>query len=280
MIPNASSQPPTRIDPPTGAFEVYEFDRATDTARLVGTFGDDNDAAHKAMRTKAGGCACTARGGVVLGVKYGTPTSQIAAMKAAVKAAHASNTTRPVEPPAAPVAPTKTDRAEEPMPEEIPPCEAKGCTDHRAGVRTDTRPALVPFCRADRKKALDRVRDWGLSISDAAQTLRDGLTERPEAVASSRRKAPAKPSKAEPVTRATKPSAAVAVAPPESTPIAASATPAPAPLADALVRVKRQAAAIARLGGVEAAEQLAAIVADAGGAAVVVEALTTLRSLS
>ena len=159
QIPNASSQAPTHITPPTGAFEVYEFDARANAAVLVGSYGDDAMAAHKAMR-RAGNSACIARGGVATTLKGTTPPSHGVRLKAAVKLAWtlAQNepvsraerlaeaspaapavTTRPVEPAAAPVAPTTTAKtAEEPMPakttEAAPSC-AK-CTRYPVALTT------------------------------------------------------------------------------------------------------------------------------------------------
>lgn len=289
MIHNASSQAPTHITAPTGPFEVYEFDASTGVAHLVGSYGEDGAAAHKAMR-RAGNSACIARGGVATTLKGTTPPSHGVRLKAAVKlawtlaqsepvsraerlaeaptAAPAAVTTRPVEPVVAPVAPTKT--VEEPMStEETPACEGHNCDEPRAGVRADTQPALVPFCRRDRKRVLDTMRYGNVTIEEAAQAIRDGVTTRTLKAAPKAKVTAAKASKV----TAAKPRVATVPRP------ARVAAPA-ASLADGLARVQRHAAAIASLGGVEAAEQLAALVADAGGAAVVVEALTTLRSLA
>jgi len=143
QIPNASSQAPTHITPPTGAFEVYTYSRATGLATLHLACGDDHGRAALAMR-KAPGTACIARGGVVTSLASGTPANLVAGLKAAVKVAHASSatsaapavTTRPVEPPAAPVAPTTTAKpAEEPMSTPAAPSCAK-CSKYPIALTT------------------------------------------------------------------------------------------------------------------------------------------------
>mgnify|MGYP000878845284 CR=1 FL=1 len=82
---------PKPIEPPTGALEVYTYDPKTGIAELRLACGDDAGRAIRAVTAmrRAEGIACYARGGVVCGVKYGTPPSLVAPMKAAVKAAHA-----------------------------------------------------------------------------------------------------------------------------------------------------------------------------------------------
>lgn len=231
MIPNDCSQAPTHITPPTGAFEVYEFNASTNTAALVGSYGEDVAAAHKAMR-RAGNSACIARGGVATTLKGTTPPSHGVRLKAAVKLAwtlaNASPepvTPRPVEPAAAPVALPKP--AEEPMPtEETPVCEGHDCKELRAGVRSDTQPALVPFCRRDRKRVLDTMRYGHVTIEEAAQAIRDGVSSRtPKAAPKPSKKAAPKPSKPAP-TSATKRTAAVAVNHPAKPEASATAIPA------------------------------------------------------
>lgn len=270
-IPNACSQAPTHITPPTGVFEVYEFDASTNTAALVGSYGEDVAAAHKAMR-RAGNSACIARGGVATTLKGTTPPSHGVRLKAAVKLAwtlaNASPepvTPRPVEPAAAPVAPATTAKpAEEPMPaktEAAPSC-AK-CSLYPVALTTaKTHPGTEGWCAHCRR--VDAMRRNGTAFGRNA-------------------KAPEKPSapKAAPTKPAPKPRVVATVATtPQPAPAPAPAATHGATLADGLARVQRHAAIVARLGGVEAADQLAALVADAGGVAVVVEALTTLRGLA
>jgi hypothetical protein len=266
-IPNACSQAPTHITPPTGAYEVYDFDASTNTAALVGSYGDDGTAAHKAMR-RAGNSACIARGGVATTLKGTTPPSHGVRLKAAVKlawtlasASHEPVTPRPVEPPAAPVAPTTTATpAEEPMPaktEAAPSC-AK-CSKYPVALTTaKTHHGTEEWCTHCRR--VDAMRRNGTAFGRHAKA----------------------PKKAAPAPKAApKPSKPRVVAPaPQPAPAPASAVTHGATLADGLARVQRHASIVASLGGVEAAEHLAALVADAGGVAVVVEALTTLRGLA
>jgi hypothetical protein len=143
MIPNNASREGTHIDPPTGAYEVYTYDRKSGVAVLHLACGDDHGRAALAMR-RAPGTACIARGGVVTSLASGTPANLVTALKAAVKVAHASSATsaapavtpRPVEPPAAPVAPTTTAKpAEEPMPTPAAPSCAK-CSKYPVALTT------------------------------------------------------------------------------------------------------------------------------------------------
>lgn len=263
MIPNNASREGTHIDPPTGAYEVYTYDRKSGTATLHLACGDDHGRAALAMR-KAPGTACIARGGVVTSLASGTPANLVAGLKAAVKVAHASRatsaapavTTRPVEPAAAPVAPTTTAKtAEEPMPaktEAAPSC-AK-CTRYPVALTTaKTHAGTEEWCAHCRR--VDAMRRNGTAFGRHAKAV-----------------AKAVPAKVAAKTSA----AATAPTPKPAPPVAAPA----ASLADGLARVQRHASIVASLGGVEAAEHLAALVADAGGAAVVVEALTTLRGIA
>lgn len=300
QIPNASSQAPTHITPPTGAFEVYEFDARANAAVLVGSYGEDVAAAHKAMR-RAGNSACIARGGVATTLKGTTPPSHGVRLKAAVKLAWtlAQNepvsraerlaeaspaapavTTRPVEPAAAPVAPTTTAKpAEEPMPTPAAPrtCSRPDCNDPVADSRGCS-PALQPFCRRHRTAAMGMRSTYGLTDEEAAaRCVANGSENPPPKLSSAKRTAAPAPAKPAATKGAAKPRAAATAPTPKPAPPVATPTSA---LADGLARVQRHAAAVARLGGIDAAEQLAALVADAGGVAVVVEALTTLRGIA
>jgi hypothetical protein len=155
-------------------------------------------------------------------------------------------TPRPVEPAAAPVVPTTTAEEHAPVKKRVdtvPVCSKCG-QEPRARTTSRTHPGTETYGEKCRKAALDR---------DRHAAMRDAKRAAKAAGA-----APQKPAKK---------------APP---PVAAPA----ASLADGLARVQRHAAAIARLGGIDAAEQLAALVADAGGVAEVAAALTTLRSLA
>lgn len=287
MIPNTASREGTHITPPTGAFEVYDFDASTNTAALVGAYGDDVAAAHKAMR-RAGNSACIARGGVATTLKGTMPPSHVVRLKAAVKLAWtlaqsepAPVTPRPVEPAAAPVAPTTAKPAEEPMPTTTPAsmCSRSDCNDPVANAR-GCAPSMVPFCRKHRTAAMAMRVQYKLTDEEAAQRCIDnGSANPPPKVSASK---PAAPKKAAPAPKAapklSKPR--VVAQTPQPAPAPASAVTHGATLADGLARVQRHAAIVASLGGVEAAEQFAALVAEAGGAAVVVEALTTLRSIA
>ena len=153
---------PKPIEPPTGALEVYTYDPKTGRAALHLACGDDAGRAVTAMR-KAEGIACYARGGVVCGVKYGTPPSLVAPMKAAVKAAHADRSndrTHALAPDGAvveaddterltdvePKAPsTHADHDEETMTEAADACER--CEKHPvAGVTKTTPKGTETWC--------------------------------------------------------------------------------------------------------------------------------------
>lgn len=209
MIPNDCSQAPTHITPPTGVFEVYEFDASTGVAHLVGSYGDDVAAAHKAMR-RAGNSACIARGGVATTLKGTMPPSHGVRLKAAVKLAWTLAqgepepvTPRPVEPAAAPVAPTTAKPAEEPMAaktEAAPSC-AK-CSKYPVALTTaKTHHGTEGWCTHCRR--VDAMRRNGTAFGRHA-------------------KAPKKPTPKPAPTSATKRTAAVAraVAPVEAAPAA------------------------------------------------------------
>lgn len=59
-------------------------------------------------------------------------------------------------------------------------CGAKDCKAPRAGVRIDTAECVRDLCRGHRMRAGGRAHDWQCTLEAAAQTLRDGTTERPE----------------------------------------------------------------------------------------------------
>lgn len=81
-------------------------------------------------------------------------------------------------PPPAPAPASKPARVAPPS-EPRPPCEAKGC-DEPAGAVTDrTRPETAGLCRRDRQRAYERAEAWGVSLEDAARSVREG-TGRPE----------------------------------------------------------------------------------------------------
>ena len=194
---------PQPIEPPTGALEVYSYDPKTGRATLAESCGEDIARAEKTLR-RLDGPACRARGGVVIGVKYGTAPSLIGPMKAAVMVTHIAAKTaspRKAEPVKArvaverieievvedelPTAPTNTDvepkvpsttsNDEEPMTtDETPRCEGHDCEEPRGVVRTDTKPELEGFCPRHRKIAVDRARSSGVSLKEAAASLREG----------------------------------------------------------------------------------------------------------
>lgn len=198
---------PQPIEPPTGTLEVYTYDPKTGRATLVESCGEDIARAEKVLR-RLDGPACRARGGVVIGVRYGTQPSLVEPMKAAVMVAYAARKPAPeaphtdVEPKALSIT---TDHDEEPMTtDETPCCDAHECEDPRAGVRADTKPELAGFCRHHRKVAVDRVRDHGVSFAEVAAALREGRAVE-AAPSKPARKAPAaKPSKPVQSAKATK----------------------------------------------------------------------------
>ena len=71
---------PQPIEPPTGTLEVYTYDPKTGRATLVESCGEDIARAEKVLR-RLDGPACRARGGVVIGVRYGTQPSLVAPVK-------------------------------------------------------------------------------------------------------------------------------------------------------------------------------------------------------
>jgi len=215
VIPNNASREGTHVDPPTGAYEVYTYDRKSGTATLHLACGDDHGRAALAMR-KAPGTACIARGGVVTSLASGTPANLVAGLKAAVKVAHASSatsaapavTTRPVEPPAAPVAPTTTATtatpatpAEEPMtttPESVK-CPRPDCDEPSAGGR-GCAPVLIPFCRRHRTAAMGMRSVYKLTDEEAAaRCIANGSATPPPKFSASK---PAAPKKAVPAPKA------------------------------------------------------------------------------
>jgi len=239
-IPNACSQAPTHITPPTGAFEVYDFDASTNTAALVGSYGDDGTAAHKAMR-RAGNSACIARGGVATTLKGTTPPSHGVRMKAAVKLTWtlaqrepAPVTPRPVEPAAAPVAPSTID-AEEPMPTPAAPatCSRSDCNDPVAGAR-GCAPVMVPFCRKHRTAAMAMRVQYKLTDEEAAQRcIANGSASPPPKVSATK---PAAPKKAAP---APKPRVVNRPVSPESSPAVVEA-----PVSDFAAKVRAELARV------------------------------------
>lgn len=167
---------PQPIEPPTGTLEVYTYDPKTGRATLVESCGEDIARAEKVLR-RLDGPACRARGGVVIGVRYGTQPSLVAPMKAAVMVAYAARKLAHEAPhtDVEPKAPSTTSNDEEPMTtDETPRCEGHDCEEPRGGVRTDTKPELEGFCPRHRKIAVDRARSSGVSLKEAAVALREG----------------------------------------------------------------------------------------------------------
>lgn len=179
---------PTPITPPEGPFEVWAL--SDDGAeRILST----HDEAHAQTTFRKHGHA-VARGGVCLRFDVNLNRAQQAVLKHAVKYPPVTPTPPAEEAPAVHEDPVKTkDKGPEIAP---PPCTAKDCDQPCGRVRADTQPALANLCPHDRNLAHGRARDWGLSLDAAAQTLRDGVTERPsEAVPSRRGHRDPKPSK-------------------------------------------------------------------------------------
>ena len=177
---------PTAVEPPQGPYEVWALADDGATRLLVTT-----DEAHAQTTFRKHGHA-VARGGVVLRFDVNLKPAQQRVLKHAVKHAPAPETAPETPPPPAEEVPaaqeepvtTKTETEES---TEIPACTAKDCDAHRAAVRADTHKELVEFCKRDRKLATDRARDWGLTLAESAQTLRDGVTRRTEVSAKARR---------------------------------------------------------------------------------------------
>lgn len=151
-------------------------------------------------------------------------------------------------------------------------CARKGCKSAPGLVRSNVRPEWLPFCGADRAAIRERSRSMeggeaAVIAHMKAGTLPPALRRGPVA-----KKAPAPKRTAKPVAhREAKPA-------PVPKPTRAS-SPA-STLATALARVKRCAAVVDALGGVEAAEKLAELVRESGGVAEVAEALTELRRVA
>ncbi len=97
-------------------------------------------------------------------------------------------------------------------------CDGKKCRLPAADARPATDPALIPFCRRHRLRAYYRAKAWGVSFEAAAESVRNGTTERPEGAAPNRQghrpaarkaaknAAPAKAAKRPKATRAADPS--------------------------------------------------------------------------
>ena len=209
------------IAPPEGPYEVWAL---TDDGaeRILAT----DDEAHAQTTFRKHGHA-VARGGVVLRFDVNLKPAQQRVLKHAVKHAPAPDTTPtpPAEEPAAHEEPVKTTETEEAT--ETPTCTAKGCDAHRAAVRADTHKELVEFCKRHRKLATDRARDWGVTLEESAQTLRDSVTRRAEVSAKARRDAkPANVSQSrkKPARKVAKAKGRKPKAPPSQSPVATLAS--------------------------------------------------------
>lgn len=233
------------IAPPEGPYEVWAL---TDDGaeRILAT----DDEAHAQTTFRKHGHA-VARGGVVLRFDVNLKPAQQRVLKHAVK--HAPETPQPpAEEPAAHEEPVKTTETEEAT--ETPTCTAKGCDAHRAAVRADTHKELVEFCKRHRKLATDRARDWGVTLEESAQTLRDGVTRRAEVSAKARRDAkPANMSqpRKKPARKVAKAKGRKPKAPPSPTAFEQDYE------AHVLDRVTRAFQVIIQLGGIERAEKIA-----------------------
>lgn len=259
---------PTPITPPEGPFEVWAL--SDDGAeRLLAT----DDAAHAELTFRKRGHAL-ARGGVVLRLDVNLSRAQHSVLKHAVKYPPVTPTPPAEEVHAVHEDPVKTkDKGPETAP---PPCTAKDCDQPCGRVRADTQPALANLCPHDRSLAHGRARDWGLSLDAAAQTLRDGVTERPPEAAPSRRKhRDAKPSKRSQSAKKapTKTVRKVAKAKTSKPKAAPSQSPTGllsvnfVPTDHAVIeRVTRALAVVQTLGGIERAEKIAEAHAFGGGA--------------
>lgn len=186
---------PKPIEPPTGAIEVYTYDPKTARATLHLACGDDVGRAVTAMR-KADGIACYARGGVVCGVKYGTPPSLVAPMKAAVSVAWLARTpvaaraaveppTKPTNADVEPAASSATPTDEEPMTTEAKTCER--CKKHPAGGITRTTPkgteTWCAHCRRIESTRRNRIAGERVSQSaKASQSAKPTRKPAPKAV--------------------------------------------------------------------------------------------------
>jgi hypothetical protein len=161
---NASGPKPPLplVDVPSeGTYDVWAIDDSGERAELVESCVDSTHANRVMQRTD--GHAAIGRRGVMLRPKASTSAKAVGILRRAIEAAErarvaASEAPAPVAESAAPV----------------PPCEAKGCEHLRAGIRADTKPACVPFCRDHRQMIKDRVRDRGVTAEIVADALREG----------------------------------------------------------------------------------------------------------
>lgn len=156
-------------------------------------------------------------------------------------------------------------------------CDAKGCKLPHAQVRTTTAPEIASFCGDHRIEARDWAKGGLVTLAEAAAALRAGTRAK---IAANAAKARAERPRSSPTKRRADVAARASVeAASVATPVPSDASTSGGSLVGALATARRHAVAIGRLGGVEAAESLAAIVEASGGVGVVVEALTMLRGL-
>ena len=188
---------PKPVEPPTGPLEIYSYDPKSGRATLVEACGEDIARGEKVLR-RLEGPACRARGGVVIGVKYGTAPTLIASMKAAVMTAYITaktaspRTPEPVkaraaveriedESPTAPIhtdvepaAPSTTDHDEEPMTTQADLCGR--CKKHLAAGITPTTPkgteAWCAHCRRIESARRNGNRIGGDRVSQSAKAAK------------------------------------------------------------------------------------------------------------
>lgn len=159
--------PPTHVIAPTGSYDVYTYDQKTGVAALHLACGDDHGRAAIAMR-RAPGTACIARGGVVTSLASGTPSSLVAGLKAAVKAAHAGGAAEAALAVEAPAAnPSKTSK-----------CSRSDCDEPSANAR-GCAPSMVLFCRRHRTAAMAMRVQYKLTDEEAAQRCIDNGSATP-----------------------------------------------------------------------------------------------------
>lgn len=268
------------VAPPEGVSEVWALDGSA-WRRVAGPLAP-GEAADELKRW-AHVPAVTARGGTPLQANAHVTQARLAAARAQIRAAHAEAPSNDAAPhdndhdDEGTMAKTKTTKtkvkrkpAAEPTAEatqettEAPAaCDAHECGAEVGRVRIDTPDEGKGFCRHHRQAMRERASRWGVSYADAAQSLRDGATERPaaaaEEVASDEAPAPKAPkARRTPKTKATR----------RVTKRAAAARPEPTapPAGHALTMLRRLTAVVARLGGIDAAESLAGELEQLGAA--------------
>lgn len=174
MIPNNASREGTHIDPPTGAYRVLVWTggRVEEIASRPET-EEGREAAAKLFRSSERPAALC-RGATVI-KRNGSGEARTAAFKAFAAGevaaptalrpvAPATVTTRPVEPPAAPVVPAKT--AEEPMPKTEPVITAlcERCGKYPCAATTaKTHPGTECWCAHCRR--VDAMRRNGSTFA-------------------------------------------------------------------------------------------------------------------